>query len=197
MHSSDGLHILFTCERSQENEIVGKPIGGSGVADRLETLILLLGEVNKAMFRQVRGFVHESKFSKPAMSIVGHIMHDPGTTVSELSRRTGVAKSHVSKTVESLAEAGFIEKRPDPADQRLVRLYVGERAGEHFREMEAAIKQHLSNALARLPEQSVEAIIDGLQSLKAALLQDEPPQPGAESDQDSGSRTRTTGDDLK
>lgn len=47
-----------------------------------------------------------------------------GVIVSELARHTEAAKSHVSNVIDQLVERDCVEKRPDPGDQRLQRLYV-------------------------------------------------------------------------
>src|SRR5690606_19805586 len=50
----------------------------------------------------------------------------------ELARRVGAAKSHASTTVEQLVQDGYVEKRADPSDQRVLRLHVTEAARRMF-----------------------------------------------------------------
>src|SRR5690606_39702393 len=52
----------------------------------------------------------------------------PGVTLSELARRVGAYKSLITTTVEHLVKEGYVEKRSDPSDQRVVRLHVTEAA---------------------------------------------------------------------
>lgn len=139
------------------------------MADRLETLELLLKGVSQSLFELVRDVMHERGLPAPGMAVLGHVVANPGLTVSELARRARLAKSHVSKTSDSLCELGLLEKRPDPSDQRLVRLYATEKAQEQLREMRSVMRARLAAAAAGLPKEKLDAMIDGLQLFRAAL----------------------------
>lgn len=139
------------------------------MAEPHEILADLLQTVNRGIWDNIRGVVHEHRLPVVSMVVMRQIGHEPGITIGELSRRTGVAKSHISNTVESLAQKGLIEKRPDPADQRLVRVFPTEQAEARHRQIHAEIKSQLSEVLASVPPEKVAALIDGLQALKAAL----------------------------
>lgn len=126
-------------------------------------------DVNREMhdaFRQgFSGYDH----SPVTLILIRVTAHEPGITLSELARRAGIAKSHVSKLVDQLVQQGYFEKRPDPADQRLVRLYLTVRAGEIKRELEGRALSVLSGIVSEMPEHEVEAIVHGLRLLRSAL----------------------------
>ena len=78
-------------------------------------------------------------------------------------------KSNVSKTVDLLVGQGFLEKRNDANDQRLVRLYLTEEAHSQLCEMRAIMDQRLSKVLSVLPREKVDCLLDALSMLKEAL----------------------------
>jgi len=139
------------------------------MAERHEILVELLQAVNRGMFDQVKDLLVKYGFPAASMLMMHQIKDHQGITLSDLSRRVGLAKSHVSKTIDGLAVQGFVEKRPDPSDQRLVRLHTTERAAQHFGPMRAEIRQRLAELVALLPEEKVDSVVDGLQALKAVL----------------------------
>ena len=139
------------------------------MAEPPEILEGLLKAVNRGLFDLAQDVLHQYGLPASGIAVMSQILRVPGTTVSEVARRTGMAKSHVSKTVESLSEVGFLEKRPDPSDQRLVRIHATEQAEMRFREMQTAMRHRLSAVISSLPDQKVDAIIDGLKALHAAL----------------------------
>jgi DNA-binding MarR family transcriptional regulator len=139
------------------------------MADRHEVLVELLQAVNKGMFDQVKDLFDKYGFPAASMMIMHQIRDHHGLTVSEVSRRSGLAKSHVSKTIDGLVEQGIVEKRPDMSDQRLVRLYTTDKATQHFGPMRAEIRQRLSALVSRLPEEKVDSVVDGLLALKSVL----------------------------
>lgn len=86
--------------------------------------------------RRMRELIHRAgkEFDLPPFSfmLLRRIKEEPGVTLSELSRRVGAAKSHTSTTVEQLVRDGYVEKRSDPSDQRVIRLHMTEDGGRFF-----------------------------------------------------------------
>ncbi|KKM11126.1 hypothetical protein SY88_10370 [Clostridiales bacterium PH28_bin88] len=141
------------------------------MAERHEEFLELLHAVHRGLFEQIKDVLDKYGLPPASRAVMRQVHHNQGITVSEVSRRTGMVKSHVSKTVDSLVEQGFLEKRPDPSDQRLIRLYITEKAGEHFGQIQVEIRHRLSEVIAEFPEEKIEAITDGLRTLKAILEQ--------------------------
>lgn len=56
--------------------------------------------------------------------ITDDIVHHDNTTISEITARTGLAQSLVSKTVTRLRDAGVVTTEPDPTDRRRTRVSV-------------------------------------------------------------------------
>ena len=61
-----------------------------------------------------------------AWMLLHQIRQSPGQTVSGLARACGISKSRVSVLADALQGQGLLEKRPDPEDQRVVRLHPAE-----------------------------------------------------------------------
>lgn len=139
------------------------------MADQLGILEALLRDVNRGLFEMARRTKQQNGLPPLSLRVIGSILATPGTTVSEIARQTGLAKSHVSQTVARLTELGFVEKRADPTDQRLVRVYPTPTAREPLMEMRRAMREQLSAALGDIPEDQGKAVIDGLRVLKEAL----------------------------
>jgi len=50
--------------------------------------------------------------------LISVLVEAPGSSISELTARTGFAQSHVSAAVAQLRERGALRTSPDPADRR-------------------------------------------------------------------------------
>jgi DNA-binding MarR family transcriptional regulator len=142
------------------------------MAERHEELVELLQAVNRGIYEQIKDVLAKHGLPSASMVVMHHVHKEQGITISELSRRTGLAKSHVSKTIDSLTEQGFIEKRPDPADHRLVRLHTTEQADQHFGQMQGDLRARLSGVVAALPDDKVDAVIQALQVLRGVLAEE-------------------------
>ena len=137
--------------------------------DRAERLLTLLKDVNKALHDLARTAWHEHGLARPAAIVMREVDHHPGATVSGLSRITGLAKSNVSKAVDALAEMGFVDKRSDPRDQRLIRLYATDEAKAHFRKALNEVLKSVSAAVSGLPDDQLDSIVASLEALKQAV----------------------------
>ncbi|WP_188186766.1 MarR family transcriptional regulator [Nonomuraea sp. SYSU D8015] len=54
------------------------------------------------------------------------VLRHPGSSVGEISARTGFAQSHVSASVARMRERGLVETGPDPADGRRTQVRVAD-----------------------------------------------------------------------
>lgn len=104
-----------------------------------------------------------------ALFLIKHINQQPGVTVSELARNCGTVKSHCSNTVDQLVRQGYVEKRPDPADQRLLRVYMTQSGSGIMAELEARARTVWTEVLDGVPERELDEVARGLQILLAAL----------------------------
>jgi MarR family transcriptional regulator, organic hydroperoxide resistance regulator len=73
-----------------------------------------------------------------------------GLPPGEIARRLGVATPTIVNTATRMEEAGLVVRRPDPADARLVRLYLtarGRAVREPVREARAALEREATATL--------------------------------------------------
>ncbi|MEW6725304.1 MAG: MarR family transcriptional regulator [Bacillota bacterium] len=142
------------------------------MAERYEELEQLLKAVNRGLHELFRDLREVHGLPASSMVVLGHVFRRPRTTVSELAREIGMAKSHVSKTVESLTALGLLEKTPDPEDHRLLHIQPTEKTRENFRRMKQAMSQRFSGIVSALPPEKIDSIIESLRVLQSALDQE-------------------------
>ena len=137
--------------------------------DKIERLDRLLRSVNHSIMSAVRNTAGAHGIPHHGLVAMRYVHMQPGITVSEIARQSGMAKSKVSTTVDSLVRLDMLEKRSDPSDQRLVRLHVTPRAEEHFQAVHGAVRARLASMLASLQPGQVDALINALAALETAL----------------------------
>src|SRR5262249_12434124 len=103
------------------------------------------------------------------MMVMLQIQREPGVTLSELARRSGIAKSHVSGTVEALHRRGMVAKQTDPDDQRLLRLYLTDAASASLQPLFVNLRGRLAEGAGAVPEERQAALVESLQELREAL----------------------------
>lgn len=137
--------------------------------ERTDELEQLLRDVGRGFFGLMHDAIHEFQLPPGAKPVIHSILMEPGVTISEISRKTGVSKSHVSKIVDSLATKELLEKRPDPSDQRLSRIYLTKQASDRFQAIRDERRRRLAEIAAGMPPGKLDEVIDGLRTLKNAL----------------------------
>lgn len=127
--------------------------------------------VNRQMHDLFRTTVQKYDLPSMAYPVLRHIQKEPGITVSQLSRRFGTAKSHISKIADQLMRENFIEKRTDPSDQRILRLYLTPSALRSLKGMGDRATKLWAAVLDELPENESEDLLRFLRKLLEALVQ--------------------------
>jgi DNA-binding MarR family transcriptional regulator len=77
------------------------------------------------------------------------LWYETGQTAAELGKMLVMDKATLSGVLDRMSEAGWIEKRPDPDDRRVVRLFPTSYADDHKAELIELRKQANEALLAR------------------------------------------------
>jgi DNA-binding MarR family transcriptional regulator len=139
----------------------------------IDQLVDLTYEFSRTVSRQWKDVFKEHGLSAAPLLILRQIYKEPGLTVSDIARRTNTAKSHVSRTVESFSRQGYVEKRPDPADQRVLRIHPTHEVAGGLEPLRSEIRQRLAKRLATLPEDEIPDLIKAIQTLQSILADHE------------------------
>lgn len=125
--------------------------------------------------RQMRSLFRSTSeaFELPSLSmlLLRHIRSEPGITVSDLARRVGVSKSHTSTLTEQLVRDGYVEKRSDPGDQRLISLFVTDQAKRTLEKMGERAEAFWATIFQEFPADELDNIERFLKELLKALEQ--------------------------
>lgn len=74
------------------------------------------------------------------------LWYEAGQTAAELGKMLVMDKATLSGVLDRMSEAGWIEKRPDPDDRRVVRLFPTRYADDQKAEL-IALRQEANEAL--------------------------------------------------
>lgn len=91
----------------------------------------------------------------------------PGSTASEVVEKTAMDKVTISRSVRSLEEKGFLQRRVDPSDRRRQRLFLtrgrGKRVLEAIVPLAAAYETDLLDTLDSGERRSLQKLLAKLQ----------------------------------
>ena len=97
------------------------------------------------------------------------LWNEDGLTPGEIARRLELSTPTVTKAAMRMEAAGIVDRRPDPRDARLVRLFLSERG----RALEQTIAEEMGRlarrALATLRPEECEALVGYLTAIRRNL----------------------------
>ena len=87
-------------------------------------LLQLLTDSQSAMARIFEHRARHMGLTRAQWRVLSGLYGHGGMTQTELSDLISVARSPLGKVVDKLEASGYVERRPDPHDRRINRLYV-------------------------------------------------------------------------
>lgn len=93
----------------------------------------------------------------------------PGETQSALAERLDMERAPMGKALDKLEALGWVERRPDPHDRRIRRVYCRDKIQRYLPEAMEVSQGLFAEALAGLKPNEVEALIVQLERIKTNL----------------------------
>lgn len=97
------------------------------------------------------------------------VFENPGSSISEITARTGFPQSHVSTAVAKLRDDGVFVTATDPSDRRRTLVRRSPQSVSGARRVRAPIEPVLANALGKARVGEVAALIDELEQVAGRL----------------------------
>lgn len=97
-----------------------------GQSAREERLELLFAEICRLKHKRVQEQVKALGLHRGQPALLRVLWEQEGLSHTELARRLGLRPATITKMVCRMEKAGFLERRPDPDDQRVSRVYLTE-----------------------------------------------------------------------
>ncbi len=108
-------------------------------SDGPEPLDLLLAQVSRLHYHRSHELLEALGLYRGQPPVLRALQKQEGLTHTELAQRLRVTPATITRMLQRMEKAGFVTRRPDPADQRLSRVYLTD-AG---RAVQAEIRQVL------------------------------------------------------
>lgn len=144
----------------------------SAIAAQAERVEKELSSIRRALRKPLDVEVQRGELTVPQMIVMRAVVRQRGITLKELSREVSLAHSTTSGIVDRLQNRGMLERRADPADARLARIYPTAVVSDFVREQIPALTRGpLVAALARAKSEERDRIEQALRSLRTLLEQ--------------------------
>ena len=102
--------------------------------------------------------------------VLARLNRRPGASQSELAEMMEVEKASAGRMVDRLERKGWVERRADPVDRRINRLYLTAEAEKISQRMRAVAEQTVGDALIDLSGEQAEQLALLMTAVKARLV---------------------------
>jgi len=133
----------------------------------------LVHEVARLLRRNFDRRVSDLGLTQAQWRTLAYLSRHEGMNQSALAELLEIKPITLARLLDRLEQAGWIERRSDPADRRAFRLYLTEAAQPLLVDMERLASKTRRDALAGLSRAEQSQVLDLLGTLKKNLLEAE------------------------
>jgi DNA-binding MarR family transcriptional regulator len=146
------------------------PGEAAGVQDGLEAwLIATIPPVMRHLLAHARRRPSWAEMTYQQFNVLRIIEGEGPMAQGEIARRLLVSAPVITRQAAALAEDGLVERRPDQADRRSIRLALTTKGRRRVRAMRDELLDAASELLAPLPEEQRDNLSRALEQLRVLL----------------------------
>jgi MarR family transcriptional regulator, transcriptional regulator for hemolysin len=128
------------------------------MAESLKEVAWELGETSRMLRRQFNRHAAAVGATSAQWRAMFRLSREPGMKQVELADRLDVEPITAGRTVDRLEEAGLVERRRDPVDRRVWRLYLTDRADPMIERLKIVAEEVLAGALEGISKDEIAAL---------------------------------------
>lgn len=150
------------------------PQVGADIDQNIVELDRLLRHANSIIKRRGRDILQEFNITPPQFDALlvlnsNRKRTETNLTIGELGERMYLACSTATDLIDRMERNGLVERVRDANDRRVIRLQVLEKGYQMVKEVLAARKRYLAEAVREIPQSDIESMIKSMTQLDQVL----------------------------
>ena len=133
----------------------------------------LLNDVSRLLRRDFNRRAQDLGLSQSQWRALAYLSRQEGVNQVTLAESLEVQPITLARLIDHLQQAGLVARRPDPDDRRAFRLYLTEQSQPLLERMWSLAGETRAEAVAGLPQKSVQGLIETLRRMKQNLIERE------------------------
>jgi MarR family transcriptional regulator for hemolysin len=129
----------------------------------------LMHEVARLLRAEFTRRIEHLGLTQAQWQTLGHLARNQGLKQAQLAEILEIRPITLTRLIDRLQEAGLVERRPDPDDRRAQRLFLTTKAQPLIEKMWGEAARVREKAMAGLPPQKREELVDTLAAMKSNL----------------------------
>jgi DNA-binding MarR family transcriptional regulator len=129
----------------------------------------LIGDVSRLLRRVFDVRARSLGITRPQWKLLTTLARNEGANQGRLADLLDVEPISLCRMIDRLAESGFVERRADPSDRRVWRIYLTDNSRPILSDLRALADELLEQALDGLSRQETEQLAASLQRIRRNL----------------------------
>lgn len=134
-----------------------------------ESLGFLMVDIVRLMRRSFQEKLKGSELTLAQARVLGNVSRNPGIRQVELAEILEVQPITLARLIDQLAEAGLVERRPDPNDRRAFQLHVTSAAKPQLQQIKRVTSAIRADMCKGLDSKQEEVVLLALQKMHANI----------------------------
>lgn len=134
-----------------------------------DNLALLIHDAHRLLRREFEARAAEYGLSSSQWRLLFRLSKEEGATQAKLAEFLEIEPISVSRLLDRMEQAGWIERRQDPTDRRVRLIHPTDKARDAFDPIRTMTLGIIDDALAGLTHEQRQATTDGLRRIIANL----------------------------
>ena len=136
------------------------------MAESLKEVAWELGETSRVLRRHFNRHATALGTTSAQWRAMFRLSREPGMKQVELAERLDVEPITAGRIIDRLEEAGLVERRRDPVDRRIWRLYLTDKADPLIERLKVLAEKVLAGALEGISEEEIAALRATLERIR-------------------------------
>jgi DNA-binding MarR family transcriptional regulator len=103
-------------------------------------------------------------------AVLGIMMHSGVLPMSELGRRLGISKPHMTSLIDVMVNEGLVKRQPDKKDRRIINIIITKKGCAFLHNSRKMLKENLKKNLSSLSSSDCELLANSLENIRKILL---------------------------
>lgn len=141
------------------------------------SLGFVISDVARLIRRNFNRRVQHLGLTQAQWQVLAYLARNEGCRQIQLADVLDMQPISVARIIDRMQAAGWVERRPDPADRRAFNLYLAPKASPILEQMWQHGADTRLQALTDIPPDQQEQLLNLLLQMRANLITDSEPQP--------------------
>lgn len=130
----------------------------------------LLRHVAFIIKKRGREILEDFEITNPQFNALLTLREHPDITMGELCEKLFLACSTATDLIDRLEKNGYLERRRDPQDRRVIRLSISDKGRHVISEVIAARRRYVASILKQLSQEEIDRLAESLEKLHSLMF---------------------------